>query len=74
MMLRDNCGDDRLIDMSGEYEGEDNPTDIVDFYQSTEHPLSSQDMILYNIGPVPGIYCSIDTGYTDCIWRVEPLR
>lgn len=74
MMFRDNCGDNRLIDMSGEYKGEDNPTDIVDFYQSKEYPLSSVGMIPYDIGPVPGIYCSIDTGYTEFISRVELLR
>lgn len=74
MMTRDNCGDHRLIDMSEEYKGEDNPTDIADFYRSREYPLSSKDIIIYNIEPARGIYCSIDTGYTEFIRRVEALR
>lgn len=60
-MIRDNCGDHRLIDMSTQYRGEDNPSDNITFKPDKSlHLISS-----YKVSgePFKSVYKPVDTGY-----------
>jgi|GEM_PF-4719115 len=65
-MIRDNCGDHRLIDMSSEYRGEDNPSDNISFVPDSRlHFISSYKS---SGNSFKSSYKPVDTGY-----RVIPI-